>query len=83
MDWLRKWLDRRRVRALKKKVARMKTEAKEAELVPLMPAMETISRRIRLERLVVLEKAVTEIESRKAEAAARRMEESDDHAVSA
>jgi hypothetical protein len=62
MEWMQKWLDRRRVKALKKKVERMKREAEEAEVVPLMPMVETISARIRRERLVVLEKAVEKIE---------------------
>ena len=64
MEWLDKWLDERRVRALKKRVERMRMEAEEAELEPLMPAMETISRRIRRERLVVLERAMQDIERR-------------------
>lgn len=62
MDWLQKWLDRRRVKALKLKIARMKIEAEAAEVEPLMPAVETISHRIRMERLVVLEKAVEKID---------------------
>jgi hypothetical protein len=62
MEWLRKWLDRRRVKALKLKIARMKVEAKAAEVEPLMPAVETISGRIRRERLVVLERAVEKID---------------------
>lgn len=62
MEWLHKWLDRRRVKALKLKIARMKIEAEAAEVVPLMPAVETISHRIRRERLVVLEKAVEKID---------------------
>lgn len=66
MEWIQKWLDERRVRALKRKVERMRMEADEAELEPLMPAMETISRRIRLERLVILERAMEDIERRQA-----------------
>jgi len=62
MEWIRKWLDRRRVKALKLKVARMKIEAEAAEVEPLMPAVETISHRIRRERLVVLERAIEKIE---------------------
>ena len=62
MEWIRKWLDRRRVKALKLKIARMKIEAAAAEVEPLMPAVETVSHRIRRERLVVLEKAVEKIE---------------------
>ncbi|MGV3741949.1 MAG: hypothetical protein ACO1NO_06540 [Burkholderiaceae bacterium] len=64
MEWIQKWLDERRVRALKKRVERMRMEAEEAELEPLMPAMETISRRIRRERLVILERAMQDIERR-------------------
>lgn len=63
MDWIQKWIDRRRVNALKLKIERMKIEARAAEIEPLMPAMETISRKIRLERLVVLEKAIDKIEN--------------------
>ena len=66
MEWLHKWLDDRRVRALKKRVERMRMEVEEAELEPLMPAMETISRRIRRERLVILERAMNDIERRQA-----------------
>lgn len=64
MNWFERWLERRRVEALKRKVARMRAEAQEAELVPLMPAMETVSRRIRLERLDLLERAVEQIDRR-------------------
>lgn len=66
MEWIQKWLDERRVKALKKRVERMRMEAEEADLEPLMPAMETISRRIRLERLVILERAMEDIERRQA-----------------
>lgn len=71
MEWIQKWLDERRVRALKRKVERMRMEADEAELEPLMPAMETISRRIRLERLVILERAMEDIERRQAAVAVK------------
>lgn len=64
MDWLSNWLNQRRVNALKEKVARIKSEAEAADIVPLMPAVETVSRRIRLERIVVLERAVEKIETR-------------------
>jgi hypothetical protein len=69
MEWIQKWLDERRVKALKKRVERMRMEAEEAALEPLMPAMETISRRIRLERLVILERAMHDIECRQASGA--------------
>lgn len=62
MNWIERWMERRRIKALKLKIARMKSEAKAAEVEPLMPAVETISHRIRLERLVVLEKAAEKLE---------------------
>ena len=65
MNWIEKWLETRRIHSLKRKIARMKSEAKAAEIEPLMPAVETTSHRIRLERIVILEKAVEKIESRK------------------
>jgi hypothetical protein len=78
MEWLHKWLDERRVRALKKRVERMRMEADEAELEPLMPAMETISRRIRRERLVILERAMNDIERRRAASLAETTRNADD-----
>jgi hypothetical protein len=62
MNWIEKWMDRRRIKAFKRKIARMKSEAEAAEVEPLLPAVETISHRIRLERLVVLEKAAEKLE---------------------
>jgi hypothetical protein len=78
MEWLHKWLDERRVRALKKRVERMRMEAEEAELEPLMPAMETISRRIRRERLSILERAMNDIERRQAASAAETTRNTED-----
>jgi hypothetical protein len=69
MEWIRNWLDRRRIKALKRKVARMRIEAEAAEVEPLMPAVETISHRIRKERLVVLERAVEKIEQQQTSSA--------------
>lgn len=63
MNWFEQWMERRRVEGLKRKVARLRVEAEKAELVPLMPAMETISRRIRLERLDLLERALKRVDS--------------------
>ncbi|MGV3655148.1 MAG: hypothetical protein ACO1N5_13135 [Noviherbaspirillum sp.] len=68
MGWIEKWIEKRRIKALKRKLSRMKKEARAAEEEPLMPAMETISRKIRLERIDVLEKAVEKIESRQGDA---------------
>lgn len=48
----------------------MRRKAEEAELEPLMPTMETISRRICFERLVMLKRAMNDIECRKATDAA-------------
>lgn len=64
MEWIQRWLDERRVKALRRRVERMRREAEKAELEPLMPAMETISRRIRRERLVILERVMNDIERR-------------------
>jgi hypothetical protein len=66
LGWIQKWVERRHIKALKAKVARLKTDvekAEEEELVRLMPAVETISARIRSERLAVLEKALEKIEA--------------------
>ncbi len=63
MNWIKRWLERRRVKALKRKIAQMRKQEKAAEVPPLMPAVETISNRIRHERLVVLEKAIEKIEA--------------------
>lgn len=82
MEWLHKWLDERRVRALKKRVERMRMEVEEAELEPLMPAMETISRRIRRERLVILERAMNDIERRQAACAAEMNRNAEDAVAS-
>lgn len=62
MNWLQKWAERRRINQLKQRVARMKQAAAQAEIPPLMPALETISGRIRKERIVVLEKALEKID---------------------
>jgi hypothetical protein len=65
VGWIQKWVERRRIRALKARVARLKIDtvkAEEEDLVRLMPAVETISARIRSERLAVLEKALEKID---------------------
>lgn len=64
MNWLEKWCERRRIEALQRRVARMREQAAKAEeeaLARLMPAMETITGRIRDERLAVLEKALDKV----------------------
>jgi hypothetical protein len=58
MNWIQRWMDRRRVKDLKIKIAQMKTEAEAAELDHLMLSACTISQRIQL-----LEKAVDKLES--------------------
>lgn len=63
MNWITNWLDKRRVKKLKQRLTRMKTQADEAEVEPLMPMMETISGRILRERIKVLEKAVEKIDA--------------------
>ena len=67
MNWIEKWFEQRRVKALKRKIARMKSEAEAVDDLPLMPAVETTSHRIRLERIVILEKAIEKIESHQAQ----------------
>ncbi|MES2538959.1 MAG: hypothetical protein V4632_24140 [Pseudomonadota bacterium] len=47
------------------KIAKMKREAEAAAVEPLMPAVNTISGRIRLERIDVLEKAVEKIDAQR------------------
>lgn len=57
MNWLKRWIERDRVKALKLKISQMKIEAKAAEDDCLMLSACTISSRIAL-----LEKAVKKIE---------------------
>jgi hypothetical protein len=64
MNWISRWMERRRVNKLKSKLAKMKRAASAAAVEPLMPAVDTISGRIRLERIDVLEKAVEKIDAR-------------------
>ena len=66
MNWITRWIEKRRVEKLKKRILQMKlyveaVEAVEADL--RMPTVETISGRILRERIVVLEKAVEVIEA--------------------
>jgi hypothetical protein len=65
MNWFRRWIEQRRVKKLKLKIAKMKREAEAAAVEPLMPAVNTISGRIRLERIDVLEKAVEKIDAQR------------------
>ena len=63
MGWIAKWLDRRRVKQLKRRIALMKSKVEEVEAELHMPALETISGRILRERIEILEKAVEKIEA--------------------
>lgn len=63
MNWITRWLDKRRVKNLKRRISQMKMKVEEVEAELLMPTVETISGRILRERIVVLEKAVEKIES--------------------
>ncbi|CAN5154895.1 hypothetical protein BH11PSE11_BH11PSE11_32580 [soil metagenome] len=63
MNWISRWLDRRRVEKLKQRIAYMKACAEEVEADLRMPTVETISGRILRERIDVLEKAVEKIEN--------------------
>jgi hypothetical protein len=66
MNWITRWLDKRRVSELKQRISQMKMRAEraaelEAEL--RMPTLETMTGRILRERIVVLEKAVEKLEA--------------------
>lgn len=63
MNWIARWLEKRRVEQLKARILKMKlcVEVVEADL--RMPTIETISGRILRERIDVLEKAVEKLES--------------------
>ena len=67
MNWIARWLEKRRVEQLKARILKMKlcVEAVEADL--RMPTVETISGRILRERIVVLEKALEKLESEEGE----------------
>jgi len=58
MNWLEKWIARRRVKALKSKISEMKQDAKAAQEDQLALSAATITHRIEL-----LEKAVEKIEA--------------------
>lgn len=58
MNWLERWVARRRVKALKSKIAEMKQDAKAAQEDRLALSAATITHRIEL-----LEKAVEKIEA--------------------
>ena len=66
MNWFSSWLDKRRVRDLKRRIAQMKMRAERAAEIEAelrMPTLETMTGRILQERIVVLEKAVEKIEA--------------------
>lgn len=63
MNWITRWIDKRRVEKLKKRISQMKLCAETVEADLRMPTVETISGRILRERIVVLERAVEKIES--------------------
>ena len=66
MNWFSSWLDKRRVRDLKRRIAQMKMRAEQAAEIEAelrMPTLETMTGRILQERIVVLEKAVEKIEA--------------------
>lgn len=66
MNWFSRWLDKRRVIDLKRRISEMKMRAERAAEVEAelrMPTLATMTGRILRERIVVLEKAVEKIES--------------------
>lgn len=63
MNWIMNWLDKRRVKDLKRRISQMKAKAEEVEAELRMPTLETISGRILQERIELLEKAVEKLES--------------------
>lgn len=63
MNWITRWLDKRRVKDLKRRISQMKIKAEEVEAELRMPTLETISGRILHERIELLEKAVEKLES--------------------
>lgn len=67
MNWIAIWIEQRRLRALKRQIARMKNAAKaaEAEPEPLTPRIETLYNRLRKEKIVILEKTVERIEAKR------------------
>lgn len=67
MNWIEIWLERHRLNSLKRRIARMKSEAKaaDAEPEPLTPRLKTNANRLRKEKIVVLEKAVEKLEAKK------------------
>lgn len=63
MMWLEQWIERRRLHSLKQKIARLKKEAADAASYTGLPAFDGATQKIRLERIVVLEQAVSKLES--------------------
>lgn len=63
MNWVTRWLEKRRVKDLKRRISQMKIKAEEVEAELHMPTLETTSGRILKERIVLLEKAVEKLES--------------------
>ena len=58
MNWITSWFDKRHMRELNRKIAKMKSQFEEVQVDLGMPTLETISGRILQERIVLLEKAV-------------------------
>lgn len=63
MNWIRSWIDKRHMRELKRRIAKMKAQFDEVQVDLGMPTLETISGRILHERIVLLEKAVETMEA--------------------
>ena len=63
MGWISRWNEQRHMRELKRKVAKLKMHLAEVQVDLGMPTLETISRRIAQERIILLERAVETLES--------------------
>ena len=63
MNWIKNWFDKRQLRDLNRRIAKMKNQFKEVQVDLGMPTLETISGRILQERIVLLEKAVETMKS--------------------
>lgn len=67
MNWFEHWMERRRLRNLQTKIARLKKEVEDAENSTTLPAYLGLSTNILRERISVLEQAAQRIEDIKSQ----------------